>query len=742
MRSPLPHPRAAVLGSLLLLTSVVSSPATTRHVNILTGVDTNPGTAAAPWKTITKAVQPTSVAAGDLVYIHAGTYAEAVNVLSSGTAAGGFITYQAFPGDKVILDGTTIIPPARSSTGLITLVSQSYLKFLDLELRNLKTTTANHSDVMGVVMTGTSHHIEIRNCLIHDIQTLPPANGIANGIGVYGTQANTPMTAITIDGCEVYNLVTDSSESVTFNGNIDGFQISNCTVHDCNNIGIDCLGFEGIGGTTQDQARNGLILHNTIYNIDSLTNPAYFGGRAAGGIYVDGGKAITIEGNTVHHANIGIELASEHFGYVASDCVVRNNFIYQCHIGGIFLGGSGTTNGGAQNCQLLNNTLYDNDTDDSANGEICFQNYVNTITIKQNVLYAGVDIYGDSYFIRTGGTSMGTVVQRNLYFSTAGVENRNWEWQGVLYPSFASWKTASAQDSLSTFGNPQFTNLSPLNLHILANSPARNAGDPSFAPALGEQEIDAQARVAESVVDLGADEFVPTVTLTSSDLAAAEWGLDLASGTLTRSAGQLTGAALSVALSISGTATNGVDYATLTNITIPAGSISANFTVTPIADLLAEGPETIILAPATVTGAQLNGNAVPLTITIADRPLQQWKFTHFGTNASLAADAADPDGDGRPNLLEYATGTIPTVANAGPLLTITRTNNYATATLNRISKPVDVTLTPQISSNLSTWLLAPNLVLLQDTVTTLQFRDASTMSANPKRWLRVRATAP
>jgi hypothetical protein len=283
-------------------------------------------------------------------------------------------------------------------------------------------------------------------------------------------------------------------------------------------------------------------------------------------------------------------------------------------------------------------------------------------------------------------------------------------WRGVYYVGFTAWKVGSGQDSLSAFANPQFTSTSPTapNLHLLANSPARNAGD------------------------------------SSTDLAASEWGPDLANGKLTRSTGNVTGAALTVLLDVSGTATNGADYATLSSLTFPAGSLTANFTLTPMADNLAEGPETAIITPSSATGAYTNASATPITITIADRPLQQWKFTNFGANAntpSLADDNADPDGDGRPNLMEYALGTPPLITNQGSPLTVNLINGYCTATIPRTAKPVDVTLTPQICSTPVTWMEAPILVILENTATKLSFRDASLASGNKHRFFRVKVTA-
>src|SRR3546814_2484589 len=62
--------------------------------------------------------------------------------------------------------------------------------------------------------------------------------------------------------------------------------------------------------------RDGLVRGNEVWNVDSYGNPAYGNDRSADGIYVDGGRDILIEGNTIHDVNIGIELASEHAGTI------------------------------------------------------------------------------------------------------------------------------------------------------------------------------------------------------------------------------------------------------------------------------------------------------------------------------------------------------------------------------------------------------------------------------------------
>ena len=90
----------------LVLSQVLGSFAsgTTYYVSP-TGSDTDPGTESQPWKTIQKAAD--TLSAGDTVYIKAGTYQERVVPQNSGSA-GIYITYSAYSGDTVTIDGETV----------------------------------------------------------------------------------------------------------------------------------------------------------------------------------------------------------------------------------------------------------------------------------------------------------------------------------------------------------------------------------------------------------------------------------------------------------------------------------------------------------------------------------------------------------------------------------------------------------------------------------------------------------
>ncbi len=461
------------------------------------GLDTNPGTQAQPWRTVQKAA--ISVRAGSTVYVRGGVYNERVTFAQSGTA-NAYITFQSYPGETAIIDGTGLGVPA-GNTGLFLIVDKNYLKLQGFELRNYKTATLNNVPV-GINVRGNSSFIEIRNNKIYNIETnVTSANGgDAHGIGVFGTSGTQALNNVIIDGNELYNLKLGSSEALVINGNVDTWQVTNNKVHDVNNIGIDAIGAEGVA-PANDVARNGLIAGNDVYNIDTYGNPAYGTDRSAGCIYVDGGTNIVIERNKAHACNIGIELASERQGKSTSFVTVRNNFIYRNTVMGIAMGGYEANRGKAENNTVVGNTLFENDTLKQGNGELLLQYNVFNNTIKNNIFYAN----NQNILIANPGTSnTGNQINNNIYYAPGGVSSSTWGWKNVAYSSFAAYKTASGNDANSSFVDPQLLNTTTPDLHLQATSPAINTG--VSLTTLGARDIDGAVRVQGTLPDIGADE--------------------------------------------------------------------------------------------------------------------------------------------------------------------------------------------------------------------------------------------
>lgn len=87
-------------------------------------------------------------------------------------------------------------------------------------------------------------------------------------------------------------------------------------------------------------------------------------------------------------------------------------------------------------------------------------------------------------------------------------------------------------------------------------------------------------------------------------------------------------------------------------------------------------------------------------------PNLNWKTFHFGnnaTNATVAGDFADPDGDGMVNLLEYALGTDPLVADSGDLFSAAVVGGHAQVSFNRNASATDLTYVLETAPDLATW---------------------------------------
>jgi hypothetical protein len=360
------------------------------------GIDTAAGTFVAPFKTIQRAITAVGVGSGN-IFVRAGTYAAKISITGTGASTEGILSLQPYNNESVIIDGSGLTV-ANGQQGLITLTSRSNVTIQNFEIRNFRGTRNNVP--LGIYVTGHGSNLSILNNHIHDIVQMQEScnGGDAFGLAVYGTDA-TPWTNVRIEGNEVNNLKTGCSESLTVNGNVDGFNITGNNVHNNDNIGIDAIGFEGSGPTPAvDQARNGTIRGNTVANITSFGNPAYGNARAADGIYVDGAKNIVIEQNTVRNVDIGIEVASEMSGRASSYVLVRNNAVANSASAGVSIGGYDSMRGSTDHCIILNNTLYQNST------ELQAQFYVTTTLFQNNLLYNSTGTYRSGS--QTGITSV------------------------------------------------------------------------------------------------------------------------------------------------------------------------------------------------------------------------------------------------------------------------------------------------------------------------------------------------
>ena len=390
------------------------------------GDDHATGTAEQPWKTLTRACK--DLTAGDTLTVRAGEYRDRIVLESSGSPSDGYITIQGEPGAVVSGEGG-------KGKHLVLIENQSYVKIIGLELTKFR----GVKDGSGIRVIGHGTHIELRNNRIHDIRGKD-----AMGITIYGNNSAKAIEHVIIDGNEIYDCDPAKSEALTLNGNVSDFEVTNNKVHDLNNIGIDFIG--GEEGMVKDRTkvtRNGICKGNKVWRCRSK----YEGGFAAG-IYVDGGKNITVEDNVITECDLGIEVGAENKGTIVSGIIVRNNMVFHNDKTGIVFGGFERTAGRVQQCKFINNTCFQNNLHRKVNeGELWIQ-WASDNEVTGNTFVS--DGKGPLVQIDEGGLISNTV-NHNKYFSAAGIEKAAFLWKDKTFKGFAKWQQVSGLDQNSNF---------------------------------------------------------------------------------------------------------------------------------------------------------------------------------------------------------------------------------------------------------------------------------------------------
>lgn len=376
------------------------------------GNDNNIGTEGHPWLTISKAAN--TARAGDTVYIKAGTYYEKVNIMNSGSE-GNYITFAAFPGETVNIDGSYTSQDIYE--GLINIKGNSYIIIKGFNFKNALAQGA------GVRVNNNANHIAIRN------NTFISAFG-GSPIKI-GWQHTTDIL--------IENNIIDRKNSPTCNSmsgacwveaisvsNSDGVTIRN------NQIRYNQVG-EGID--FKDGTKNGKIYGNIVKNTSSV------------GIYIDARgdmRNFEIHDNIVSVFFDAIALANEEDGSdydgIANieNVSIYNNIAYNSKMGiriapWGWLGDTGTI----KDVRIINNIFYNNV--DGNDVGFYSQTYVENLIIRNNI------------FNKNG---------LNVYRGTVTADHNMFDTSRDCYGSFC------------TIGDPKFINPTNADFHIQNASPA------------------------------------------------------------------------------------------------------------------------------------------------------------------------------------------------------------------------------------------------------------------------------
>ena len=463
--------------------------AQTNYYVAATGNNANSGSLSSPWKTIQYGLN--QLPANGVLNVFPGTYSEKITIPNS------TITLKNYSAVLPVIDAGGIT----SQNAVIAVNNKSNVTIEGIELQN-----NIQNDAQGILIEGSGANITIKNCKIHDIHFSANANAAVNetvnaqGIIVFGTNATTAITNLKIQNNELYNCRLGYSEGIAVNGNVNGFEVTGNNVHNLSNIGIDIIGHEGTcPNPANDQARNGLVKNNTAHHCIA----AY---STSGGIYIDGGKNITVENNTSYHNGYGIEVGCEKTGQTTDGIIIRNNVFYDNEICAVAMGGFAYPSGSGKviNSSFRNNTCLMNDYSGSGNGEL-YLSYSENSTIENNIFYTSTQ----NILAYAELTQPGLKFNYNNFFCQAGAASLTTDWNGNEYAGYTAIVTGTATNTNSIFANPQLTTASTTNpdFHLLTSSPAKNAGNPAYVPANTETDYYNQLRIEGGIIDCGADEF-------------------------------------------------------------------------------------------------------------------------------------------------------------------------------------------------------------------------------------------
>jgi len=526
------------------------------YVSNVRGDDTTgDGSFGLPYKTLTKAEGRSNP--GDIIYAEAGVYNEKYIATKSGLP-GQPITLTGEPG--AVIDGTGLPIKAegrdegfRWFDGLLHFNNISNYKIVNLEIRNYKTYVQNEKPA-GIFFEGHFDNIEILGNNIHDICNLcDPGVGVdwpvldAHAIGIYGTSIDTSHN-IRIQGNEIHDCHCGCSEVLVINANIDGYENAYNNIHDCDNIAIDNIGYEGKCPISMlDRARNGWNHHNRIDNVNIMRfggNPAYRDGGSlwgfascSDGIYHDGSTNIVTENNIISRTDFGVECGCEHrkakqkgmkypgpqkvpFAYT-ENIVVRNNFIFNGWAAGIIFGGYDKHRGIARNIEIYNNTVYnggeksDGWGEGSINHELFIQMYTEKCKVYNNIFISPKSDTGRFVGILDNLVKMDVDFDNNCYWCTDPDALPEWKYDLPQNPpqtvnTFEEWQWAG-KDVNGMYADPMvvavadFDDVEDVDLHLQPSSPCRDRGSNSVA--YGTTDIDDEPRKVGVAVDCGADEL-------------------------------------------------------------------------------------------------------------------------------------------------------------------------------------------------------------------------------------------
>jgi hypothetical protein len=438
----------------------------THHV-APSGDDGNPGTTEAPWLTIQHAAD--AAQPGDTVCVGSGSYSEDVTFSRSGTTEAA-ITFAAAPGETATVQGSLTLA---QGTSYLNLIGFAVLDF----------------PIWGVTLEGDNHHV------------------LLSHLDVAGGEASVRFT------------VGSSGEAPEY-GPVSDVILEDSVLHDCDYEAVDC---------TPGPCDRMTFRRLEIYGAGTARG-ADFGGD---GLSVARGQDIVVEDSYIHdNGGDGIDLNSRDFAGNVPGIVVRRNEVVRNHLQGVKLWAGGRMENNVVWGQginpvvvgvypgvyeVVNNTIAYNmySPDHGA------RDYAFVAAYPENGTSAAIQLtLVNNIFAFNTGPQQGSPTGLYLGEGVQLTEHHNLYWSrddGEIEAEFVSghdpwftraeitdgtWAAVTNQGQGDLTADPLFASgWSEVDLHLLADSPAVDAGCPDLAPS-----DDAEGRPRDAAPDIGAYE--------------------------------------------------------------------------------------------------------------------------------------------------------------------------------------------------------------------------------------------
>ena len=370
------------------------------------GSNSNPGTLAQPWQTLSYAV--TKLKAGDTLYARAGDYAETVRVGNSGTATSP-ITITAYPGESPIIDANGL--PLAAFPSILSLQG-NYIHASGFEMRNINLNGAVSGGV-GVSILGTNDIVS--NIIVHHTWsqgiTAQGDNSIVQDSTIYNVALANCRLAQAICGITATTYGSALYPSAGWPGCVSATQpynsglinhnsaIQRVTVYDCWGEGISTYNSNGT-----------IIQDNITYNNFSEN------------LYVNNAVNALVQRNIVYNApdsylgsytpTAGFALADEQNNTLPSPAsnlgannTVINNFIYNSVVS--LYSWTQVSGSGLNNDLIANNTIINSNFATGAGGS-------HNITNKHSIIANNIVSSGTV----TVPSASGLTFSHNLWLTT------------------------------------------------------------------------------------------------------------------------------------------------------------------------------------------------------------------------------------------------------------------------------------------------------------------------------------